>query len=69
LSVPGQSGLARFFEPPPVDMKKLPEIVKFEARQQIPFPLEEVIWDFQLMGGGERGRGLPAWKPKSACSR
>ncbi len=53
LAVPGQSGLAKFFKPPPVDAKLIPEIVKFEARQQIPFPLEDVIWDFQQMGGGE----------------
>ena len=53
LAVPGQSGLAKFFKPPPVDAKLIPEIVKFEAKQQIPFPLEDVIWDFQQMGGGE----------------
>ncbi|MBM4000667.1 MAG: type IV pilus assembly protein PilM [Planctomycetes bacterium] len=53
ISVPGQAGLARFFKPPPVDAKKIPDIVKFEARQVIPFALEEVIWDYQLMGGTE----------------
>lgn len=53
ISVPGQSGLARFFKPPPVDAKKIPDIVRFEARQQIPFPLEEVIWDYQLLAGQE----------------
>ncbi|NLX54138.1 MAG: pilus assembly protein PilM [Planctomycetaceae bacterium] len=53
LAVPGQSGLAKFFKPPPVDSKLIPDIVKFEARQQIPFALEDVIWDFQQMGGGE----------------
>lgn len=58
LSVPGQNGLARFFQPPPVDMKKLPEIVRFEARQQIPFPLDEVIWDYQLMGGASEVDGF-----------
>jgi type IV pilus assembly protein PilM len=58
ISVPGQNGLARFFQPPPVDMKKLPEIVRFEARQQIPFPLEEVIWDYQLMGGASEVDGF-----------
>jgi len=58
VSVPGQNGLARFFQPPPVDMKKLPDIVRFEARQQIPFPLEEVIWDFQLMGGSSEVEGF-----------
>src|SRR5690606_28006740 len=53
ISVPGQSGLSRFFKPPPVDAKKIPDIVRFEARQQIPFALEEVIWDYQLLAGQE----------------
>ncbi|MBP85396.1 MAG: pilus assembly protein PilM [Planctomycetaceae bacterium] len=58
ISVPGQSGLAKFFKPPPVDTKKLPAIVQFEARQQIPFPLEEVIWDFERLVGGEEIDGF-----------
>lgn len=58
ISVPGQSGLVRFFEPPPVDLKKLADIVRFEARQAIPFPLEEVIWDYQLMGGANEVDGF-----------
>ncbi|MEO2010388.1 MAG: type IV pilus assembly protein PilM, partial [Pirellulaceae bacterium] len=53
MSVPGQAGLSRFFKPPPVDAKKIPDIVKYEARQQIPFELEDVIWDYQQMGGAE----------------
>ena len=48
ISVSGQSGLARFFKPPPVEAKKIPDIVKYEARQQIPFALEDVIWDFSV---------------------
>src|SRR5881398_934821 len=52
MSVPGQSGLARFVKLPPVEEKKITEIVKFEAKQQIPFPLEEVVWDFQKIGQG-----------------
>lgn len=58
MSVPGQNGLSRFFQPPPVDAKKLPDIVQFEARQQIPFPLDEVIWDYQQMGGGQEVDGF-----------
>ena len=53
ISVTGQAGLSRFFKPPPVDSKTLPEIVRYEAKQQIPFPLEDVIWDFQRIGGTE----------------
>lgn len=58
LSVPGQSGLAKFFKPPPVELKKIPDIVKYEARQQIPFELSDVIWDYQLMAGGEISDGF-----------
>lgn len=53
VSVPGQSGLSRFFRPPPVDQKTLPDIVKYEVKQQIPFPIEDVIWDWQKLGGVE----------------
>jgi len=52
FSVPGHSSLVRFIQLPPVEVSKLAEIVKYEARQQIPFPLEEVIWDFQPVGSG-----------------
>jgi len=58
VSVPGQSGLAKFFKPPPIELKKLRDIVEFEARQQIPFDLEEVVWDYQRMGGGLELEGL-----------
>jgi len=53
ISVPGQSGLARFVKLPPVEEKKIIDIVRFEAKQQIPFPLDEVVWDFQKIGSGE----------------
>jgi type IV pilus assembly protein PilM len=52
ISVPGQSGLARFVKLPPVEETKITDIVKFEARQQIPFPLHEVVWDYQKLGSG-----------------
>jgi type IV pilus assembly protein PilM len=50
ISVSGQSGLARFVKLPPVEERKIADIVKFEAKQQIPFPLDEVVWDFQRIG-------------------
>ena len=47
-SVPGSMALAKFANLPPVDPKKIPDIVRFEAQQQIPFPLDEVEWDYQV---------------------
>ncbi len=52
ISVPGQSGLTRFVKLPPVEERKIDDIVRFEAKQQIPFPLEEVIWDYQKISAG-----------------
>ena len=52
ISVPGQSGLARFVKLPPVEEKKIGDIVKFEAKQQIPFNLDEVVWDYQKVSSG-----------------
>ncbi len=58
VSVPGQTGLPKFFKPPPVDVKKIKDIVKYEAKQQIPFDLKDVIWDYQLMAGCEINDGF-----------
>src|SRR5262245_41438206 len=52
ISVPGQSGLARFVKLRPLEEKKIADSVRFEAKQQIPFPLEEVVWDYQKVGSG-----------------
>ncbi len=47
MSVPGHAAFARFAKLPPVDPKKVPDIVRFEAVQQIPFPIDQVEWDYQ----------------------
>ncbi|WP_425400862.1 type IV pilus assembly protein PilM [Aeoliella sp.] len=57
VSVPGQSGLSRFIKLPPVEAKKIPDIVKYEAKQQIPFALEDVVWDYQQLAGGNQEEG------------
>jgi type IV pilus assembly protein PilM len=48
IGVSGQQSFARFIKLPPVEEKKIPEIVRFEAIQQIPFPLDDVEWSYQL---------------------
>ncbi|UCG17285.1 MAG: type IV pilus assembly protein PilM [Phycisphaerales bacterium] len=47
VSVPGHHTLARFSPLPPVEAKKIPDLVRYEADQQIPFDMDEVIWDYQ----------------------
>ncbi len=68
ISVPGQRGLPRFVKLPPVESSKIPDLVKFEAKQQIPFPLEDVVWDFQQMPAGPK-KTASRWRPKSGCLR
>ena len=58
LSVPGQSGLTKYSKLPPIEAKKIPDIVQYEARQQIPFPLEQVVWDWQRLPGGMEEAGF-----------
>ena len=55
VSVPGQHTLARFTKLPPVAAKRIPDIVRYEADQQIPFDMDEVIWDYQTF----QREGLP----------
>src|SRR3954452_19304929 len=50
IAVPGQAGLVKFIKLPPVEKKRIPDIVKFEAKQQIPFALDEVVWAYQQIG-------------------
>ncbi len=51
LSVSGQSVFSRFVKLPPVDTEKVDQIIRYEAQQNVPFPIEEVVWDYQLIGG------------------
>jgi len=48
IGVPGQNTFARFCKLPPVEAKKIPDIVRFEASQQIPFDMDDVVWDYQV---------------------
>ncbi len=49
IAVPGNAVFSKFITLPPVEKKRVPEIVKYESRQQIPFPIDEVVWDYQLV--------------------
>ena len=51
-ALPAQSVFARFVKLPPLGREKLDKIISFEAQQNVPFPLGEVVWDYQLVGGG-----------------
>ncbi|MDX9702644.1 MAG: type IV pilus assembly protein PilM [Candidatus Auribacterota bacterium] len=50
VSVSGQSVFTRFVKLPTLDRSKIDQIVQYEAQQQVPFPIDEVVWDYQLIG-------------------
>ena len=50
ISVSGQNTISRFLKLPPVDPKKIPDVIKYEAKQWLPFDLNDVILDFQPVG-------------------
>ena len=48
-SISGQSVFTRFIKLPPIEDDNIQQLVAFEAQQHVPFPIEEVIWDWQLL--------------------
>jgi type IV pilus assembly protein PilM len=57
LSISGQSVFMRFVKLPPVNAAQVGQVVAFEAQQNVPFPINEVTWDYQMMPN--RAAGSP----------
>ena len=51
-ALPAQSVFARFVKLPSLEHQKLEKIIAFEAQQNVPFPIDDVVWDYQVVGGG-----------------
>jgi type IV pilus assembly protein PilM len=49
INFSSSSSMARFLSPPPLDATKLSHVMQHEAKQQIPFSLDDVNWDWQLL--------------------
>jgi type IV pilus assembly protein PilM len=63
-AVAGHTVFSRFVKLPPVQGDRVAQIVEFEARQNVPFPINEVVWDYEFVaeGGGETEVVLVAMK-------
>ncbi len=56
VCAPGFHVFSKFVKLPPVEASKVTQIIEYEAKSNVPFPLEEVVWDYQILGttpGGE----------------
>ncbi len=49
MSISGQAVFPRYVKLPPVGRDKIMQMVHYEAEQNVPFPIEEVVWDYQLV--------------------
>jgi len=45
----GQAVFPRFVKLPPVSADKVEDMVRYEAAENLPFPVEEVVWDYQVI--------------------
>lgn len=55
VALPSRSALTSFIPIPPVDGKKLAELIGYEAQQNIPLPIDEVIWGSHVSGDTDDG--------------
>ncbi len=51
-AVAGHTVFNRFVKLPPVQDDRVAQIVEFEARQNVPFPINEVVWDYEFSSEG-----------------
>ena len=51
VSISGHAVFSRFVKLPPVEPEKVYQIIQYEAQQNVPFPINEVVWDYQLISG------------------
>jgi len=48
-AISGQSVFTRFVKLPPLQDDNIEQLVTFEAQQHVPFPINEVVWDYELI--------------------
>lgn len=60
IAISSHSVFTRLVKLPSVDKNKLEQIVKYEAQQQIPFPIDEVVWSYQLLDAADGSGDISA---------
>ena len=53
LAVPGHLALTKFIKTPSLAKEKRVKIIAFEAAENIPYPLDEVVWDHLVVADDE----------------
>lgn len=55
LALNGQMVFPRFAKFPPVQGDKLEELVRYEVEQEVPFPIDDIVFDHQFLGQTAEG--------------
>ncbi|MBP5227566.1 MAG: type IV pilus assembly protein PilM [Kiritimatiellae bacterium] len=55
LCLSGQKVFPRFVRLPAVSSDKLIQMVQYEVEQNVPFPLDEIVWNYQFIGDASSG--------------
>ncbi len=55
VCTPSYQSFTKFLRTPPVEGNKVGQIIQYEAQQNVPFPLDEVEWDYQILGTAATG--------------
>jgi type IV pilus assembly protein PilM len=51
-AISGQAVFTRFVKLPPLQDDNIEQLVTFEAQQHVPFPINEVVWDYEMIESG-----------------
>ncbi len=52
-AISGQAVFTRFVKLPLIQDDNIEQLVTFEAQQHVPFPINEVVWDYEMIEGGD----------------
>ncbi len=55
MTLSGQAVFPRYVRLPSVARDKIQQMIQYEAEQNVPFPISEVVWDYQLVGNADVG--------------
>ncbi len=58
VSLPSNLVYSKYITIPVVPDEKIKQIIQFEAMQQIPFPMDEICWDYTVLGKAPSGNEL-----------
>jgi type IV pilus assembly protein PilM len=53
--LPSQAVFTRFVRLPGQSPEDIKAVIGFEAQQNVPFPIDEVVWDYQILGAEREG--------------